>query len=292
MKAQFFELVDTLSGELRAGETLLCTLSGEKSDFIRFNHARVRQAGQRRAALGLAAPRPRPPAGVGRPRALGRRGRPRARARTRSRACATCSRNCPKTRGSSSPRRRSRLRPSAAGGCRTRTTSSRRWPGPRATRISRASTRRARSTAASRIRSGQRNWHEVDTFNFDWSVHLAGDKAVKEGYAGFDWDAAVFETKLRESVQRLELMRRPPRTLDAGRIPRLPRAARARGDHRPAAMGRVLGASRARRARARCCGWSTARSSRRKRHDHREHRGRRRARRSRKTVSSGPPACR
>src|SRR6185503_1332242 len=50
---------------------------------------------------------------------------------------------------------------------------------------------------------GQRNWHEVDTFGFDWSLHLAGDKAVKDSYAGFDWDAGVFDSKLAEDVERL-----------------------------------------------------------------------------------------
>jgi predicted Zn-dependent protease len=63
---------------------------------------------------------------------------------------------------------------------------------------------------------GARNWHEVDTFNFDWSVHLQGDKAVKDGYAGFDWDAGIFEAKLADSAQRLTLMREPARTLDPG----------------------------------------------------------------------------
>src|SRR4051812_28881578 len=45
MKAHFFELFDALCRGLSSGETLLCDFSGERSDFIRFNHARVRQAG-------------------------------------------------------------------------------------------------------------------------------------------------------------------------------------------------------------------------------------------------------
>ena len=45
MKARFFDLAQGLGGELRKGETLLSYFSGERSDFVRFNRARVRQAG-------------------------------------------------------------------------------------------------------------------------------------------------------------------------------------------------------------------------------------------------------
>ena len=45
MKDRFFELSGRLARGLRANETLLCNLSAERSDFVRFNHGRVRQAG-------------------------------------------------------------------------------------------------------------------------------------------------------------------------------------------------------------------------------------------------------
>src|SRR6185436_15932302 len=45
VKSRFFALADTLFTGLHAGEVLLCNLSAERSDFVRFNHARVRQAG-------------------------------------------------------------------------------------------------------------------------------------------------------------------------------------------------------------------------------------------------------
>jgi len=45
VKDHFFTLADRLFRELGAGETLLCSLSAERSDFVRFNRARVRQAG-------------------------------------------------------------------------------------------------------------------------------------------------------------------------------------------------------------------------------------------------------
>src|SRR5439155_31796 len=45
MKAQFFSLAARLEQDLASSETLLCNVSAERSDFIRFNKARVRQAG-------------------------------------------------------------------------------------------------------------------------------------------------------------------------------------------------------------------------------------------------------
>ncbi len=63
---------------------------------------------------------------------------------------------------------------------------------------------------------GQRNWHAVETFNFDWSLHDRADKAVKAGYAGFDWEQDVFRMKLRESAEQLEMMKRPSRKIAPG----------------------------------------------------------------------------
>ena len=45
MKDAFFTLADRLSGALAGNETVLCYLSAERSDFVRFNKSRVRQAG-------------------------------------------------------------------------------------------------------------------------------------------------------------------------------------------------------------------------------------------------------
>ena len=45
MQERFYELVDHVTGLLQGEEVLLASFSGERSDFIRFNNARVRQAG-------------------------------------------------------------------------------------------------------------------------------------------------------------------------------------------------------------------------------------------------------
>src|SRR5256714_13475121 len=63
---------------------------------------------------------------------------------------------------------------------------------------------------------GQRNWHEVDSFNFDWSFYRQADQAVKTSYAGFDWDAAALVQKMAQAGERLELLALPRRTLEPG----------------------------------------------------------------------------
>jgi len=63
---------------------------------------------------------------------------------------------------------------------------------------------------------GQRNWFETYTFNADWSLYHRGDKAVKCGYAGFEWDPAVFQGKMSSALEHLAVMERPPVTIEPG----------------------------------------------------------------------------
>ena len=44
VRSDFDELVTWASGTIQGDEVLLASLSGETSDFVRFNHAAVRQA--------------------------------------------------------------------------------------------------------------------------------------------------------------------------------------------------------------------------------------------------------
>jgi len=63
---------------------------------------------------------------------------------------------------------------------------------------------------------GQRNWHEVASFNLDWSLYHAADKAVKSSYAGFTWDGAVFRDKFAEACRQLAILQRPAVTIPPG----------------------------------------------------------------------------
>ncbi|MFC4159390.1 TldD/PmbA family protein [Chitinimonas lacunae] len=64
---------------------------------------------------------------------------------------------------------------------------------------------------------GQRNWHESASWNFDWSLYAHGDKAVKRGGAGFEWDASLLKTSLARAREELALLRRPVKPLSPGR---------------------------------------------------------------------------
>lgn len=64
--------------------------------------------------------------------------------------------------------------------------------------------------------AGQRNWHEVPSFNLDWSLYHAADKAVKGSYAGFAWDGATFRARFAEACRQLELLQRPAVSIDPG----------------------------------------------------------------------------
>ncbi len=65
---------------------------------------------------------------------------------------------------------------------------------------------------------GQRNWFETSTFNFDWTFYLGDsavrdsavrDKAAKNGYAGFDWNETEFLSKVATSNTHLNALARP-----------------------------------------------------------------------------------
>lgn len=63
---------------------------------------------------------------------------------------------------------------------------------------------------------GQRNWHRVDNFNFEWCLYHAADKAVKTSYAGTHWNSAEFARKMAASSQQLDILKRPPKQLAPG----------------------------------------------------------------------------
>ena len=63
---------------------------------------------------------------------------------------------------------------------------------------------------------GQRNWHTTYSFNFDWSFYLNTDKAVKSGYAGFQWDSQAFDRKVGLAAHQLAALARKPHTAKPG----------------------------------------------------------------------------
>ena len=79
---------------------------------------------------------------------------------------------------------------------------------------------------------GQRNWYESYSYNFDWSLYHAADKAVTANYAGFEWQSEELARKMAAAIERLEILARSPRTISPGRY---------RAYLAPAALGEILG---------------------------------------------------
>lgn len=63
---------------------------------------------------------------------------------------------------------------------------------------------------------GQRNWHSVQSFCMDWCIYQAADKAVKASYAGTHWRGEVLADRLTDSIQRSALLAGPPKVLAPG----------------------------------------------------------------------------
>lgn len=66
---------------------------------------------------------------------------------------------------------------------------------------------------------GQRNWQSRYTFNLDWSLYHDKDKAVKCNYAGFQWDSSVLQQKMHNAINQLNLLKYPAKTIPPGHYP-------------------------------------------------------------------------
>ncbi len=63
---------------------------------------------------------------------------------------------------------------------------------------------------------GARHWHEVDSFLLDWSVYDSGDKAVKASFAAQDWDATEVARRIDATRAQLPYLARPARRIEPG----------------------------------------------------------------------------
>ncbi len=64
---------------------------------------------------------------------------------------------------------------------------------------------------------GQRNFFVSHSYNFEWSLYHAADKAVKSSYAGFAWDRAALTRKMASAVSQLAVLKREPKTIPPGK---------------------------------------------------------------------------
>ncbi|MFJ4345884.1 TldD/PmbA family protein [Pseudomonas sp. NPDC089401] len=63
---------------------------------------------------------------------------------------------------------------------------------------------------------GAFGWHQANSFNFDWSLFHANGQAVKANYAGQQWNADEFTARLRLAREQLGFLGRPAVTLEPG----------------------------------------------------------------------------
>jgi predicted Zn-dependent protease len=215
MQERFYELVDHVTGLLTGEEVLLAGFAGERSDFIRFNNARVRQAGnvvQRALALELVKGGRHVKASV----TLSGNGEDASRAEAALRELRDqlpqVSEDpyllyCPDGEGTAQVGADQLPRSDDALGAILREAAGKDMVGLYA----------AGGIFAGFANSlGQRNWSAAHSFMVDWSFYLAGDKAVKSNYSGFEWDQAQFERKFATAGAQLEMLSRPPKTIKPG----------------------------------------------------------------------------
>ncbi|MGR3895656.1 TldD/PmbA family protein [Pseudomonas sp. 1176_21] len=79
---------------------------------------------------------------------------------------------------------------------------------------------------------GASGWHQANSFNFDFSLFHANGQAVKANYAGQVWDNAAFARRLAQAREQLEYLGRPLKTLAPGQY---------RAYLAPAAMDEIMG---------------------------------------------------
>ena len=63
---------------------------------------------------------------------------------------------------------------------------------------------------------GAFGWHRANSFNFDFSMFHANGEAVKASYAGHTWNSAEFAARFQQAREQLEFLGRPLHTLAPG----------------------------------------------------------------------------
>jgi predicted Zn-dependent protease len=80
--------------------------------------------------------------------------------------------------------------------------------------------------------SGAFGWHEANSFNFDFSLFHENGQAVKASYAGHDWSSEGFARRFQQAREQLAFLGRPLRTLAPGQY---------RAYLAPAALEEIMG---------------------------------------------------
>jgi len=215
MREQFYALAARLEKALEAGETLLCNLSAERSDFVRFNKALVRQAGsveQSYLTLRLVREQRQASATI----ALAGNGEDVALASGTLERLRDALGDLPVD-----PWLLINEKPQSFTSERHGTVLPAQEVVEQALRFAKGKDLVGFYAGGTMYRGfanslGQRNWHEVDSFNFDWSIYRQADQAVKTSYAGFGWSPVDFAAKMQRAAEQVELLALPVRKVEPG----------------------------------------------------------------------------
>ncbi len=216
MQAQFFALADHACAALAGGEVLLVNVAAEATDFVRFNHGRVRQPMTvHQATLSLALIQGKRRNAI----TLELTGSPEADRALVTEALAGLRAELP-----SLPEDDLLLYSTEA------TTSERIERGslPQPEQAIEDIVAAAAGTDLVGILAsgpmmrgfassfGARHWHEVSAYLFDWSLYHATDKAVKCSWSGSSWDRAELQRQIDAGREQLAHLAKPARTLQPG----------------------------------------------------------------------------
>jgi predicted Zn-dependent protease len=216
MQTYFYQLADWLGTRLQSGEQYLAWLSAEESDFIRFNHSKVRQATSVRQialTLGLISQRRRADIKV---MLSGQREQDEAQLNQVLDILRADVAQLPEDpyllvseTVQSSERQAKASLPSTDEVIDQVT---RAGAGVDLVGLY-AGGKLYRGFANS---LGQRNWHSADNFNFEWCLYHAKDKAVKSSYAGAEWNASEYSQRMDFARTQLARLGDAPMTLKPG----------------------------------------------------------------------------
>lgn len=212
----FYALADRIQVFLQAGENFTCWFSGENSDFIRLNHAAIRQAGsvsQGYLHVNLISGGRQAAFAMGISRDLEQDGDHVESLLKKQRAKIDSLPEDPYLLISTTPHSSETVKESQL---------------PDARDVIDEVLSQAKGLDLVGIHAqgalhrgfansfGQRNWLSNHSFNLDFSVYYQQDKAVKAGYAGFAFDKIHLARELEFVKEKLSVLSRPAMSLKPG----------------------------------------------------------------------------
>ena len=218
MQDYFYKLVDSLFEKLKTDEYLLCSFSGEDSDFVRFNKSLVRQAGsvnQRFLMIKLVR---------GKRQAAGELTLSGNFARDQEfsadflfnlRDVLSELPEDPYLHHSEQVNSSEHIRENTLPDCRAQIVEGIISSGTGHDLVGFYALGGIYEGFANSL--GQRNWFTTHTYNVDFSLYSGADRAVKMADAGFIWNGKAFQKKVEAGLVQLDALKRPRKTLEPGR---------------------------------------------------------------------------